>query len=96
MIIQLIKEYQNPTYFKVVKFLKSKIEVLNIKEGNVNKFVEVPGLNFFNLTEKMLTQRTGNFSLKYAIADNISNIIGVFNIFRKAEIKLRNKVGHYK
>ena len=42
-IIQLMEEHQNPTYSKVVEFLESKMEVLNIEEGDVNKFVEVPG-----------------------------------------------------
>jgi len=88
-IIQLMEEHQNPTYSKVVEFLESKMGVLNIEEGDVNKFVEVPGPNFFNLTEEMLTRRTGNFGLKHATADNISNVVGALNMLREAEIKLR-------
>src|SRR6266542_82824 len=88
-IIQLMEEHQNPTYFKIVKFLENKIKVLNIKEDDVNKFVEISDLNFFNLTEEMLTRRTGNFDLKHATADNILNIISVLNILYKTEIKLR-------
>ncbi|CAI2189857.1 14248_t:CDS:2, partial [Funneliformis geosporum] len=37
----------------------------------------------------MLTQRTGIFGLKYAIADNISNVIDAFNMLREAENKLK-------
>ncbi len=84
-----MEEHQNPTYFKIVKFLENKIKVLNIKEDDVNKFVEISDLNFFNLTEEMLTRRTGNFDLKHATADNILNIISVLNILYKTEIKLR-------
>ncbi|CAG8754119.1 6729_t:CDS:2, partial [Funneliformis caledonium] len=73
----------------VVEFLESKMEVLNIEEGDVNKFVEIPDPNFFNLTEEMLTQETGNFGLKHATADNISSVVGALNILHETENKLR-------
>jgi hypothetical protein len=88
-IIQLMEEHQNSTRSKVVEFLESKMEVLNIEEDDVRKFVKVPGPNFLNLTEEMLTRRTGTFCLNHATADNISSVVGALNMLREAENKLR-------
>src|SRR3954454_16090211 len=86
-IIKIMEEHQRPTEYKVViEFLQNKIEALNINDNDVKKFDKIPGSNFLNLIKEELYR---HFKLKYAQANDISNMVDALNLLRIAEHKLK-------
>lgn len=87
---KIMEEFHQPMELKaVVDFLQEKKKLLSIDTNDIEKFQEIPGPNFFNLTKKEISHKSGQFNLKYAQADNILNVVDALNLIREAENKLK-------
>ncbi|CAB5185119.1 unnamed protein product [Rhizophagus irregularis] len=87
---KIMEEFHQPMELKaVVDFLQEKKKLLGIDTNDIEKFQEIPGPNFFNLTKKEISHKSGQFNLKYAQADNILNVVDALNLICEAENKLK-------
>jgi hypothetical protein len=87
---KIIEEFHQPIELRaVVDFLQDKKKLMGIDTNDIEKFHEIPGPNFFNLTKKEIFHKSGPFNLKYAQAGNISNVVDALNLIREAENKLK-------
>ncbi|RGB33701.1 hypothetical protein C1646_669110 [Rhizophagus diaphanus] len=92
-IINAMEEHEKPIEPNaVIEFLQNNMRVLGVDTNDIEKFREILGPNFLNLTEETLTRKTGTFNLKHRKADNITTVVYALNLLREAE-KLLKRLG---